>query len=83
MLNTTNLPEIIQYLQDRDGHIAFNAETASLYDGKAPASVPIRGSLALKWRIFRELLGRGWVKKIEGRNVCKISPAGIKYLKGR
>jgi hypothetical protein len=81
MLNTTSLPEILQYLQDRDGHITFNAETASLYDGKAPVSAPMRGSLSLKWRVFRELLGRGWIEKIEGRDVCKISAAGIEHLK--
>lgn len=81
MLNTTNLPEILQYLQDRDRHITFNVETASVYDGKAPASVPMLGSLSLKWRVFKELLDRGWIEKIEGRDVCKIGAAGVEHLK--
>jgi hypothetical protein len=67
----------------KDGHITFDKvlETASLYDGKAPASVPIRGSLSLEWQVFGELLGRGWIEKMKGRDVCKISAAGIEHLK--
>jgi hypothetical protein len=83
MLNTKSLPEILQFLEDRDGYITLNdvLETASLYDGKAPASVPIRGSLSLEWHVFNELLTRRWIEKVQGRDMCKISAAGIEHLK--
>jgi hypothetical protein len=83
MLNTTSLPEILQYLHDRDGHITFDKvlQTASLYDGKAPASVPIRGSLSLEWHVFSRLLDSRWIEKLKGRDACKISAAGIEHLK--
>ena len=43
MLDTASLTDILQYLEEKDGHITVNRvmETASLYDGKAPPASPI------------------------------------------
>jgi len=82
MLDTASLTDILQYLEEKDGHITVNRvmETASLYDGKAPPAAPVRGSHPLKWRVFNELLERHWIEKMQGSDVCKISAEGIKYL---